>query len=201
MAAARKDPDVAFKLRQELNIDAFTIARNVVAQSAHGVTRGERRSDAAQGIAGAGCDQAVIRVHNPDFRAQRPACIRAIDVQDARFFDLRSRALGAFEQHSVEIETGVNEQRLIESEGDGSASRGGKDGFADGLARRCVVREKRVLGIRFIRQASAAGLLPGEFLVEEDGVNTSGCEALGREGARGSTAENRDLHGVWPGLT
>src|SRR6202000_3578813 len=62
MTAAGEDPDITFKLRQKLDIDAFPVARNVVAQSAHGVARGERGSKTGPGTASTRRGEAIIRI-------------------------------------------------------------------------------------------------------------------------------------------
>ena len=60
MAAARKNPDVAFQTRQKLNVDVLLLRRDVVAQRGHGVLARVLRADVAQRVARAGGDDAKI---------------------------------------------------------------------------------------------------------------------------------------------
>ena len=65
MAAARKHPDVAFQVRQKLNVDVILRGRHIVAERGHGVGRGPLRADVAQRIARARGDDAEIRFGCP----------------------------------------------------------------------------------------------------------------------------------------
>ena len=113
MAAAGKDPDVAFELRQKLDVDVRPARRDVVAERGHRIRRGQLGPDVAQRIARAGGDDAEIGVCDAAglVRSRQPLrCARC--SSHARLFDLRAGALGALEQQPVQIEARIDQQRL-----------------------------------------------------------------------------------------
>ena len=104
MAAARENPDVAFQMRKELNIDTRLVAGYVVSQSRHGVPRRSSVPNGAQGVAGAGGDDAKIGLGGSARWCGAASQGAARDPQDAGFFDLRAGAFGSFQEQAVEVE-------------------------------------------------------------------------------------------------
>ena len=93
-------------------------------------SRLELRADVAQRIARAGGDDAEIGVGDPRVGAQLPAGAVARELGNARLLDLRAGALGALEQHVVQIEARIDQQRLVELEAHLAGARGGQHGLA-----------------------------------------------------------------------
>jgi len=106
------------------------------------------------------------------------------------------------EQHAVQVESRVNENRLAQSQRHISGFGSREHRFSNQFLGRAVVDQKRILTVGFVRQAAAAGFLPGELLVEDDGLEPGGAELLGGKRARRSSSQNGDaLHCLGVGLT
>ena len=168
MAAAREDPDVAFEVRQKLDVDARLVAGNVIAQRGHGVFR---RAAACRRRA-ADCARRWRRCRNRPRRFRRWCATASRDApreisSDARLFDLRAGVLGALEQHAVQVEARIDQQRLVEFQRDFARFGRGQHGFGDQPLGRGVLDQERILAVGLIGEAAAAGLLPGELFVEQ----------------------------------
>src|SRR5579863_1355785 len=58
-----------------------------------------------------------------------------------------------------------------------------------------IVEQKRILAVRLIGEAAAAGLLPGELVVEQDGLHSSLREPFRGEGTgRAAAQDSNGLH-------
>src|SRR3954451_22840773 len=62
MPATREDPDIAFEMREELDVDALLLAGDVIPEGGHRIIGPKLRPDVAQRIAGAGRDDAEIGI-------------------------------------------------------------------------------------------------------------------------------------------
>src|SRR5215471_10903417 len=99
MAAPRKNPDVAFKLWQELNIDARLFSGDIITKSRHCIHGPQLRAHIAQRIARAGGYDAEVRTGISRLCAHAPARVMPAHLLNMRLFDLGSGALRALEQH------------------------------------------------------------------------------------------------------
>src|SRR6185437_7308859 len=97
MSAAREYPDVAFELRQKLDIDVIALARDVVTESKHRVGRAIFGADIAQRIAGARGDDAEIGLERAVTRVKPPALSATLHASDAGLLNLRARLLRAIQ--------------------------------------------------------------------------------------------------------
>src|SRR5258708_5014690 len=111
MSVAREYPDVAFESPEELNVDMLLLGGDIIAERDHGIVDSQARADIAKRIARPCGDDAVIRVDGSRFCPKRPTLAAAFDLQYAGLFDFRARGFRAPEQHAVELETRINEQR------------------------------------------------------------------------------------------
>src|ERR1039458_5623220 len=111
MPAPREDPDVSLQVRQKLDVDLRLVALDVVPQCRHRVRRRELRPHVAQRIARAGSHDAEVRVHPSGRRLQAPPGALPLHPGDTRFLDLRPGALGPRQQHVVQVEARIDQQR------------------------------------------------------------------------------------------
>src|ERR1019366_5543624 len=193
VAAPRKDPDVTFQARQELNIDAVLVAGHVIPQRGHGVAGHELRSHVAQRLARAGGHDAIVPLRNAAAGAQAPPRAAARYFPDARLFDLDSGGAGALQKHAVQVEPGVDHQRVVELQGGFAPARRRQNGFPDEPLGGVVVDEKRISIVCLVGQAAAARLLPGQLLVEQRDAQAGVGQPLARESSRGTAAQDRDM--------
>ncbi len=114
MPAAREHPDVAFQVRQKLDVDVILRGRHIVAERVHGVGRGPLGSHVAQRIARARCDDAEIGVELPVPRLEAPSAAAALDAQHARLLQLRAGLFGALQQHAIQIHARIDQQRTAQ---------------------------------------------------------------------------------------
>src|SRR5260370_28272676 len=206
MAAARESPDIAFEIRQKLDIDVVLRGRNVVAERVHGVGRGPLRADVAQRIARSGSDDAKVGLKRTVLGFEQPAAAGALDFEHARFRELRSSLLGALEQHVIEIESRVDNQRTGESHLNGARFRRGEVGVGNDFLGRVVFEQKRILMISLVGESAAAGFFPGQLFIEDErfeaGIGETFCsEGSGRPAAQDGDALHLDFPAFLPGST
>ena len=199
MAAARKHPEVAFELRQELNVDVLLLLRQVVAQRVHGVARTPLGADVAQPVARASGNDAEVSLDGPLVGLQQPAVVPGDRLEDARLLDAGAGTLGPLQQHAVQIETRVDDQRMAQPQARPADPGGGQPCLADQPLRPVVLDQEGIAAVGLVGQAAAAGLLPGQLLVEEDGVQTRLRDPLGGKRAGRTSSQHDDaLHFLVP---
>ena len=131
--------------------------------------------------------------------AQFPSRAVPRDLAHARLFDLRARPFGALQQHTVQIQPRIDHQRIVQLQERLAGLGRGKHGFGDEALGGRVIDEKRILVVGLIRQPAAAGLLPGELLVEELHREAGRGQPLRGECSRRTTTQNGDtFHFFWP---
>ncbi len=192
MPLAREHPDVPFELREKLDIDLIAGFGHVIAERGHGIGGAPLRAHLAQGIPGTGGDDAKIRLRRSGARTQAPSVFAALNSQHARLFNFRSGLFRTLQQHAVEIHARIDHQRIVEAHADFPRLRRGDRRLVDQLLRSRVIDQVRILAVGLIRETSAAGLLPRELLVEDDGPQSGRGQALRGKGSRRTTAQHGD---------
>ncbi len=194
VSAAWEHPDVTFEAGQELDVDVIAMAGHEIAERGHAGFTIELRAQIAEGIPRARGGDAIVCGHAAGARSQRPLRTGALDGDDARLFESGSCAFGAIEQHAIQIVPGINQQRAIERECDGTAVGSGKHRIVHDLLRSIVFDEEGIFGISLEGDAAAAWLFPREFFIEDNGLHARRREFFGSEGSGRASAENRDFH-------
>src|SRR3954452_14020029 len=94
MPGAREYPDVAFEIRQELNVDMLLVAGDKITERVHRVLGGVLGAVVAQRIGSARRDDAVIGGDIAATSANAPTGGRALNAEHALLFNLRARGFG-----------------------------------------------------------------------------------------------------------
>ncbi len=196
---------------QELNVDVLLLGFDIVTEGEHRIGGRPARPNVSQGVPRARRDYAEVGVEHAAAGPDLPRARAAGHFEHACFLDARARAFGAIEQHPVQVEPGVDHQRLPQREPCRTRALRRQHRFADEPLGRVVLEQEGIAAISLVGQAPAAGFLPGQLVVKDDCLQAPRSQALGRECARGSASKHRytlhlfapegapELSGGWPG--
>ena len=113
-------------------------------------------------------DNAIIGIDRPGTGANLPVVRAAVEAQHAFLFDLGAGRFGTVEEHAVQINARVNEQRARQLHLEGTGSGRGEHGIGDNLFGRVVFQQIGILRIRFIGDAATAWFFPCELFIKDD---------------------------------
>jgi len=112
---------------------------------------------------------------------------------DARLLDLRAGALGALQEHVIQVVARVDQQRIVKFESSLAGVRRAQNCLGDEALGRRVVDQERILTVGLVSQSAAAGLFPGELFVEQEHAHPGRSQLLGGESSRRTAAQDGHL--------
>ena len=201
MIGTRKGPEIAVHAIQEFDFDDFFFCRDEIAERDFEILRAKRGGIRQQLISRAGGEHNEVgnmfaasggeRDAGADFFAVSFGL--GFDASDAGVDRVATGGCGALEQQAVEDRAGINYQRARHLKTRAMAAAGNQLGGADFFFGLRTAEKERVALDGFVREAAAAGLFPGEMLVEERDVEACAGEFFSAEGAGRPAANNGNL--------
>ena len=199
VVGARKRPQVAFELLQELHLDDVFFGGHEIAEGNLQVGRAQRGGFRQEAVARPSGEHDEVRQLLLAAGNEAHFLAAGVYAGDPRTDRLASRSFGAVEEKPVQHLAGIDHDGFAHLEARAMPAAGNQFGGANDFFGLICFEQEGIGFDCFMREAAAARLLPGEAFVENRYVKARVCEALTAERSRRPSPDNRDFfHGpLW----
>ncbi len=93
----------------------------------------------------------------------RPSTAAAFHTEHARLLQLRTGLFGTVQQHAIQVESRIDEQRIAQIHLHRTGAMCRQRGLVDDFLGNVVLDQKRIAGVGLVSEAAATRFLPGEL--------------------------------------